>query len=217
MEDTEIINIWKTYDKKLEKSLLLNKQNTEELTKMKVQSSLTSITPLKIFGIVIGLIWVGFVDLLIISLFPVANPFFLASAIIQVICTKLAIGIYLYQLILIRQVNINAAVLTTQAKLARLRSSTIWVARISFLQLPVWTTFYWNKSMLENGNMGLYLLQAFVTLSFIFMAIWLFKNISYKNRDKKWFRLIFGGKEWDNVLRSIALLEQVESYANENE
>jgi hypothetical protein len=91
------------------------------------------------------------------------------------------------------------------------------VARLLFLQLPVWTTFYWNESMLENGNVVLYILQIVVTLLFTFLAVWLFRNIKYKNRDKKWFRLIFNGEEWNPVIKSLELLSQINEYRNENE
>ena len=211
MEDLEIINLWKSYDKKLDENLLLNRKNAEDITKIKVQSLLASMKPLKIFSILLGILWVGFVDVLIISSHS-ANPFFLISAAIQVLLTKVAIVIYLYQLILIHRVDISEPVLAAQHKLARLKSSTLWVTRLLFLQLPVWTTFYLNKGVFVNGNIGVCILQTVVTVSFTVLAVWLFLNIKYENRDKKWFRLIFNGKEWTPVIRSMELLSQVEEY-----
>ena len=216
MEDIEIINLWKSYDKKLEANLLLNRKNVEDITKMKVQSLLTSMKPLKVFTILIGIIWVGFLDVLIINLFHIASPFFLISAGILVLLNKLAIGLYLYQLIVIHQVDISEPILASQDKLARLKSTTLLVTRLLFLQLPLWTTFYWNESMLENGNIVLLILQIVVTLLFTFAAVWLFRNIKYENRDKKWFRLIFNGKEWSPVIKSMELLSQIDEYRIEN-
>lgn len=212
MEETEIINLWRSYGQKLEESLELNRKNAEDITRIKVKSFLASMKPLKIFTIVAGILWVGFVDLLIIKTFPAANWFFIVSAGIQVLLTKLAIIIYLYQLILIHQTDISEPVLETQRKLASLKSTTLWIARILFLQLPVWTTFYWNKTMLVNGNMALYMLQIIVTLSFTCVAVWLFRNIKNENKDKKWFRLIFTGNEWTPLIKSIELLNQVNEY-----
>ncbi|OQP56414.1 hypothetical protein [Niastella populi] len=216
MEDNEIISLWRTYGQRLEESLQLNRRNAEEITRLKVKSFLSSMKPIKLFTIAVGIIWVGLIDILIIKLFPIANWFFIISAGIQVLLTKLAIVIYLYQLILIHEADISEPVLETQHKLASLRSTTIWVTRILFLQLPVWTTFYWNRSMLLNGNWVLYLIQAAVTLSFIFAAIWLFRNIRYENKDKKWFRLIFNGSEWDPVIKSIELLNELKALRVEN-
>lgn len=216
MEDIEIINLWKSYDKKLEENLLFNRKNAEDITKIKTRSLLTSMTPLKIFTIVCGILWVGFIDMLIFHLFHVATSFFLVSAIILSLLNKLAIGIYLYQLILIHQVDINEPVLATQEKLSSLKSSTIWVARLLFLQLPVWTTFYLNENMLINGNIWFYAIQLILTASFTYLAGWLFFNIRYENRDKKWFRLIFNGKEWYPVIKSMELLNQIGQYREED-
>jgi hypothetical protein len=216
MEEDTLITLWKSYGQKLDENLQLNRRNAEDLTKIKVKSALNSMQPVKIFTIIVGTLWVLFVDALIIRLFPVANPFFLVSAGIQVLLTKLAIGIYLYQFFLIQKVDISQPVLKTQELLTRLKSSTLWVTRILFLQLPVWTTFYWNKSMLQNGNMALYLLQAVVTLAFLFIALWLFFNIRYQNRNKRWFRFIFSGKEWQPLFRSMELLTEIETCKNES-
>lgn len=212
MEDIDILNLWKSYDKKLEESLAFNRKNAEDITRIKVRSLVLSMRPIILCTIFVGLLWVGFIDMVIISSFSVASPFFLISATLQVLLTKAAIGLYLYQLVLIHQVDITEPILATQEKLVRLRSSALHVARILFLQLPLWTTFYWNVSMLENGNIFLYMLQVVVTGSFTFLAVWLFVNINYENRNKKWFRALFQGKEWSPVLQSLDLLSQIEEY-----
>lgn len=207
-----MLNLWKSYTARLDESLSLNKKCIAEITTMKIHTSLTAMKPIKIFAILVGILWVGFVDVLIFNLWNVANPFFLVSAGIQSILTKLAIGIYLYQYILIQQVDVSQPILTTQETLARLKSSTLWVARLLFLQLPVWTIFYWNESMLTNGHVILYFLQILVTGLFTFLAIWLFLNIKYENRHKKWFLLLFAGKEWSPVIKSMDMLSEIAEF-----
>ncbi len=220
MDEIKIKELWQSSNEKLEQSLLLSKKNTEDITKMKVQSFLSSMKPLKLFTILLGIIWAGLgvvvLTHLFVYAFAEASKFFLFSASIQVLLTAIAIVIYLYQLILIHQVDVSEPILRTQEKLASLKSSTLWVARILFLQLPVWTTFYWNESMLENGNAFLYVIQAIVTLSFTYLAIWLFFNIKYENKDKKWFRLIFDGKEWTPVIKSMELYKEIEEFKQVN-
>lgn len=212
MEDQAILDIWKSYGKQLETHLNFDKHNAEALTKLKIQSFLSGMQPLKIFALFTGIIWVCFVDVLLINVYPVANIYFLLSAGIQVLLTKLAIGIYLYQLMLIHQMDIDQPVLEIQEKISKLKSSTLWVAKILMLQLPLWTTFYWNKGMLENGNIWLYLIQILVTLIFLLVALWFFFNIRFENRHKKWFRYLFSGKEWEPVMKSMALLEEINAY-----
>ena len=216
MEDIELINLWKSYDKKLEENLIVNKKNTEDIVKMKVESYLTSMKPLKYFTLIVGIVWVVIGSIIITNLFMFAfamvSKFFLISAALQLLLTAIAIVIYIYQLILMHQVDIDEPIVATQAHLARLKSSTLWVARILFLQLPVWTTFYLTESMFKNGQAIFYIVQVIVTLAFTYVALWLFFNIKYENKDKKWFRLIFEGKEWSPVMKSMDILNQVEEY-----
>jgi hypothetical protein len=146
-----------------------------------------------------------------------AAPFFLLSVILLSLLNKLAIGIYCYQLFMLYQVDISEPILATQERIANLKTSTLWIARLLFLQLPLWTTFYWSKSMFENGNPVLLVLQVLVSLSFAAIAIWLFFNINYKNKDKKWFKLIFSGIEWTPAMKSLELLDQIRHYKGKDE
>src|SRR5690606_20073513 len=109
-------------------------------------------------------------------------------------------------------VNSYGPILETQDKLVQLRIATLWSARILFLQLPVWTTFWWNETMLADWNIFQWILTLVVTASFAFIAIWLFVNIKYENRNKKWFRFIFFAKEWTPLMKSMEMLEQLQEY-----
>lgn len=216
MENIEIINIWKSYDKKLEQNLLLNKSIAEQITREKVKSALSSMTLTKLLAVVIGVVWVVILDFvltnLILNAFDQVSIFFLVSAGIQVLITKVAIGIYVHQLVHIHQTDISESIAETQERLATLKSSTLLVTRILFLQLPVWTTFHLQSSILQSGNYFLFILQTLVTLSFSYLSIWLFINIKYENKEKKWFRLLFGGYEWTPIIKSMELLKQVEEF-----
>ena len=216
MENIEIINLWKSYDKKLEENLSLNKKNAEDITKIKVRSFLASMKPIKIFTILMGMLWVGVGSVLITNLFLFAfeevSKFLLFSAALQLLLTAIAIVVYIYQLILIYRVDISSPVLETQANLAKLKSSTLWVTRILFLQLPLWTTFYLSQAIFENGNVLFLIIQGIVTLAFAYLAVWLFINIKYENRDKKWFKILFSGREWNPVIKAQEFLKEIEEF-----
>ena len=219
MESSEIINIWKAYDRKLEASLLLNKSNAIELTRLKTKSLLSSMTPLKIFTIIVGMLWVSIGGTLVGNLFVHAyasvSPFFLYSAAFQLLLTAIGIGIYLYQLVLIHQMDITDTLIKTQKRLTQLKSSTLWVARILLLQLPAWTTFYWSMDLIKSGHLPYIFLNSVVTLLAIAVSLWLFINIRYENREKKWFKLIFEGKEWTPVIKAIELHKEIEAFERE--
>ncbi|MBK8553640.1 MAG: hypothetical protein IPL53_22335 [Ignavibacteria bacterium] len=218
MNENTLKDLWKSYNEKLELSLSYGRKNAEDITQMKVQNFISSMKPVKIFTILVGLLWVGIlgtaVTNLFIHAFSEANHFFLFSAAIQVTLTAIALVIYIYQLVLIYQVDISEPILETQEKLIKLKSSSLLVARILLLQLPVWTTFYWNDSMLANGNIFLLITQGKVTLTFTFVAVWLFFNIKIENKDKKWFRFLFGASEWQPVISSMNLINQMGEFKN---
>lgn len=216
MNESELKKLWQTTNDKLKDALLISRKNTEDITRIKVHGFLNSMKPIKIFTLLVGFLWVGLGTIILshiyIYAFSEANKFFLFSATIQIVLTAIALWIYLYQLIKIYEVNSYGPILETQEKLVQLRISTLWSARILFLQLPVWTTFWWNKTMLTDWNLFQWIMTVTVTISFTYASVWLFLNIKYENRNKKWFQLIFSGKEWAPLMRSMELLEQVEEY-----
>ncbi|MDZ4747171.1 MAG: hypothetical protein SH808_01685 [Saprospiraceae bacterium] len=219
MDQTDILNIWKAYDKKLEETLSLNRQLTVEVTRLKTKSLLKSMTPIKGFTLLVGMGWVTAGTIIISNLFRYAydsvSPFFLISATIQIGLTAIALGIYLYQLVLIHHVDISNTLLKTQKRLANLKSSTLWSARILFLQLPVWTTFYLSQDMFQSGNLAYIIINCAVTLVALAISLWLFVHIRYANREKKWFKYIFEGREWSPVIRAMELNDEIKSFERE--
>lgn len=219
MNENELKLLWQSVNKNLEDSLTINRKNTEDITRLKIQNFLSSMKPIKIFTIIVGILWVAILGIVLVNLFVYAydkvSLFFLYSATIQVLLTGIAVAVYIYQLDLIYKIDFNKPVIFIQKKLSKLKVSTLNVTRILFLQLPVWTTFYWNEAMFENGNVSLWVIQGIITLLFTYFAVWLFFNIKYENRNRRWFQLIFRGKEWQPILQSMELLNQIEKYQDE--
>jgi len=219
MDENKMKELWQSSNTKLEEVITITRKNTEDITRLKVNHFLSSMKPLKIFTVLAGFIWVGFGTVILINIitfhFSQASLFFLLSAGVQILLTAIALIIYIYQLIVIYQVDMGGSVVATQEKLSLLKSSTIWIARILFLQLPLWTTFYLNESIFSNGQTFLHIIQAIVTFAFAYLSIWLFFNIKYENKDKKWFRLLFAGKEWTPIIKSLELYREIEEFKKE--
>jgi len=216
MDELELKKLWHSANEKSEKSPAFNGINSDEITQNKVYHFISSMKPIKLFTLLTGIIWVGSGTIILSHIylysFSEMNKFFLFSASVQVGLTAIALFIYLYQLITIYQVDITDPILKTQKELANLKASTLWVTRILCLQLPVWTTFWWNEVMFREWNVFQWLITGSITLAFVFAAIWLFFNIRFENRDKKWFKIIFIGKEWTPLIKAMELLEQLEEY-----
>ncbi len=181
-----------------------------------VYSLLSSMKPVKLFTVLMGIIWVAGGGYLLTNIylnqFEFTNKFFLFSATAQILLTLIAVILYGYQLFTIYAIDMSEPVIKTQIRFAKLKSSTILVVRILFLQLPLWTIFYWNDEMLNNWNLLQWTIQGTATLIFTIISLWLFFNVKYENRNKKWFQLLFGGNEWNPIIKSIELLKETEEY-----
>lgn len=181
-----------------------------------VSSLISSMKPLKLFTVLFGFLWVTGGGYLLANiylyLFEFANKFFLFSATVQILLTAIAVILYGYQLLMIYSIDMTEPVIKTQIRLAKLKTSTLWVIRVMFLQLPLWTIFYWNEEMFNDWNLLQWTIQGSATLIFTFASLWLFFNVKYENRDKKWFRFLFGDKEWNPIIKSIELLRETEEY-----
>jgi hypothetical protein len=216
MNEFELKTLWQTSNEKIEKNLFISQVNTIEISRLKIVNLLNSMKPVKLVTLIIGIFWVGIGAFILsniyLNAYSEANKYFLFSATIQVLLTAMALFIYIYQLIEINQIEIYEPVLKVQEKLARLRMATLWSAKILFLQLPVWTTFWWNETMFSNWNILQWAMTAIITLLFTIIAIWLFFNIKIENKNKTWFKMIFNGKEWTPLLKSIELLDNINEY-----
>lgn len=213
MNDNELKALWQSSQFQLQNSLLINQAHAESITRLKVNHLLSSVKPAKIFLLVLGVLWVAvsgsFVVRQFITAYQFFSPFFLYSLGLQLILTAVAIVYYIYQLDLMRKVDFGQPVLSIQKKLTRLQLSTMQVNRILFLQLPLWTTFYLHEGLFTMENSLFLIIQGLFTVSFTGLAIWLFFNIRYENRNKKWFRLLFND-DLEPVFKSMELLDQLE-------
>ncbi len=212
MEDIELKKMWSNYSDILNAQLVVNKEQAKDITQLKVLSMVGTIKPLKLFAIIVGVMWVVFVDYIILNTYAAGNWYFIVAAGLQSLICKIAIGVYLYQMSLIYQIDLTMPLLKTQEKLARLIKSTLWVTRILILQLPLWFVFMLNSIMIsEASSVGL-IFQVFITSVMLIITIWLFVNIDLKNKDKAWFRKVFKGSEWDPIFKSQEMLTQLDEY-----
>ena len=214
MNDTDLKYLWQTGNNQIAISQKSDKTSLDKLTKRNVSHFLSSMKPIKIFTLLVGLLWVlgiGYVLIkLTINAYDQVSLYFLYSAYFQVMLTAMAVILYIIQLSTLYSIDFNKPVVILQKTLINLKASTLNVTKILILQLPFWTTFYWNESMFKNGTLPLFILQGAVTISFTYLSLWLFFNLKYENADKWWFKLLLQGKEWEPLITSIGILNDME-------
>lgn len=218
MNEAALKRLWQDAGTKTEQAVTASRELVTDIQLLKVYTFLDGMKPTKKLLLAAGILWAGtgiaILGPIYLHAFASANKFFLFSMSFQVLVTAIAVLLYGYQLIRIYQVDITGPVIATQQKLAQLQVSTLWSARILCLQLPAWTTFWWQEAMIQEWQPYQWLITLSITFCFTWAALWLFRNIRYENRNKRWFRMLFKGREWTPLLRSMALLEEVQQEAD---
>lgn len=210
MNDDELRNIWKSYESRLENSLKVNRANAIEITRLKVSSELANMKPIKWFAIGCGIVWC----VILFSVFgmsllhrPLVWSFVLFMGLLALI-NAIAVGTYVYHLVLIERIDCSEEVVTAQRELAKLKFSTINVTKILILQIP----FYFSLHLFLGTGAGwlFWTINLPILAASIVLTVWLFSKIDYRNREQRWFRFLFEDREWNGVTRSMELLEQIE-------
>ena len=222
MEDIELQNIWQSYDKKIAEAQVLNMQSWalnlkcfETIQQQKTESKLNSLARFKMFGIFLGVIWVLFLGILVLAN-HFTNPYFSISVGMIALFSVYAIIIYIKHIILIRQINYDGNIMDTQKKLAKLESSTLYSTRIVWLQMPFHTTWFWHSKWIVYTSLKFWLIPFPITFIFTVLTIYLYKNITPENVHKKWIqKLMMSGPEYKNVVKSIAFINEIESFKKE--
>ena len=214
MNDTDLKYLWQAGNEQIAISQKSDKTSLDNLTKRNVSHFLSSMKPIKIFTLLVGLLWVFSIGYVLIKLtinaYDQISPYFLYSAFFQVMLTAMAVILYIIQLSTLYSIDFNKPVVILQKTLINLKASALNVTKILILQLPFWTTFYWNESMFKNGTLPLFILQGAVTISFTYLSLWLFFHLKFENADKWWFKLLLQGKEWEPLITSIGILNDME-------
>ena len=102
MNHTDLKYLWKTGNEQIAISQTSDKTNLNNLTKRNISHFLSSMKPIKIFTLLVGMLWVfgiGYVLMkLTINAYEQVSPYFLYSAYFQLMLTAIAVILYIFQL-----------------------------------------------------------------------------------------------------------------------
>ena len=222
MEDIELKNMWKEYEKKIEEARILNLQSWvvnlktfEHLQSQKVKSKLNTLSSQKKWMIFFGIAWVIFLIFLIYNSLDISKIFFVISISAIALFNIYAVIIYIKHTIIIKEIDNSESLVETQKKLAALQTSTLNIPRILFLQTPFYSTFFWSSEWITSAPFSFWFIAVPITLIFVAISVWLYRNISYKNANKKWFKILFSSKEWTSVVKATEYLNEIDEFKKE--
>lgn len=203
MRETELKTIWQNANKTETMNIDMH---LDEITGLKTRFALGRLKPVKYFGLILGTLWVILAGSFLIHQFIMygsqAGIFLLISLGLQVALTAFALIVYIYQLVLVNQLDYSGPVLNIQKQLLKLKASTINVTRIMVLQLPLWSTFYLPNDFFIHANILFLLIQCSVSILLSILAIWIFIQLKIENSHNFWFRLFFNGNEWKPITKA---------------
>lgn len=212
MENIELQNIWKSYDQKLESMLAIHKDIAVNISRQKLNKQISRLYRPKFTAIVIGVPY----TLLLIAVTIVA---YTAKAYVATVgfgaismLMILLLWHYLYQLYLIGRVRNDDEVLSTQQQLSKLRISVYRSLNLAVFQLPFWSICWVSISALKESPIiygGLNLL-IFIILSYL--SYWLYQKLNSKNQISKVRNFFLSGSDWEPIVRSAEILEQIKEY-----
>jgi len=217
MKDTELKNLLRVYNNKLEEARILNQQSWvlnykcfETLQTKKIRSKLTGLLAIKIVAVILGIIWILFLGVLLYGN-QLTNTYFTVSVVMVMLFSCLAVAVYIKHIVLLKQIDYSESITDTQKKLAVLQASTIQIVRILFLQSPFYTTWFWSQQWIMSGS-SFWLISLPITILFTILAIWLYKNISLKNVGTKRGRWLMSGPEFSYIVKAKVFLDEIEEF-----
>jgi hypothetical protein len=214
MSTDEFQQIWKAYDAKLEKSLQLNLRLLKEVQSQKARSVLRSFIATRVIGIVIGLVYLA---LLVIVLWYVrTQPVMAVSFVVFIICTIIAIGEYIQEIGTIHGIGYGDNIVDTQRTLTAIQGGIIRTLRISWVQLPFWSTFFVSNELLRKGGREFWMIEIPITLLLTILAGILYKNITIENaQKKKWVKGLIRGTGIKSLTRAMDFMKEIEDFKSE--
>ncbi len=219
MESIELDKLLTQYQQALNKAQLLNMQSWQLNLKcfenqqgQKARSSLRPVIGIKIFALLLGFLWVGFLGVLVVAV-GWKNPYFSISLSMIMLFTLLAMVTYTWHLTILLSIKYEDNVLDTQTKISRLKLSTIQMLRIIILQLPFHCTWFWSPNWINSHDIKFWLISFPIFLFFTALTIWLFFQIKPENAHKPWLKKFLSlGIEYKNLEQAAFMLEEINEF-----
>src|ERR1035438_7805828 len=116
MEELDLINIWKTYDKKIEEARILNMQSWvlnlqwfESMQTQKAKTKMGLLANFKIVAVIFGILYILFLAILIYGN-HLENIYFTTSVSLIMLITLIVSVVYIKHIVHIRQINYSKSI-----------------------------------------------------------------------------------------------------------
>ncbi len=216
MDNTDLQNIWKSYDQKIQNMLTINKEVAINLSMQKLDKQIRRLNRPKWTAIVLGIPY----TILLIGITVIASiskAYFVAIGFGAIaLIMAILLGNYFYQLHLISKIRNSDQVLFTQQQLSKLKISSFNSLNFAVFQLPFWSVCWISIETLKANPYTYGGINLVVCLILTMISFWIYKELSYKHKASKIRDFFLSGSEWEPIAKSAEILEQIKEYENYN-
>ncbi len=212
MEDLELKQMWRAYDQKLDKLLVLNLHYFEQLQTQKAKNKLNAFMLNHAVWIGLGLLWVGVLAFLVLN--TLQNLWFTISVGSIILFSAYATILYIKHIAIISQININGNITETQEKLASIRLSLNKTGRVLLLQSPFYCTWFINPTMYNNVVAMSVTLGIAALLAVI--SVWAYRSLAPKKIQPKWVRNFEKSLGASAIVEATDFLGEIDAFKKEN-
>lgn len=220
MEDTDIINLWKLQDAKIEQALEINKYVLKEVIGQKARSAMRSLTYLLSWGIVLFILYLGILGNLLVWAISDFSPglicFILSLSVIFLINIK-GLSDYIKHVYLVKTISYDGRIAETQKSLVLLQLSVIQHTRTMFLQVPFFSTLFLNINLFVHPvNLVYIIFQVTLTGVLVYGTYQLYRNLTIDNLDKRWLQVLISGTGGKAVMKALVFYREIEAFEQGN-
>lgn len=221
MELDELKQTWSEHARKLDRILSLNLQGLKTAQLDKTKSALGRFKTFRLFEIVIGiliLIPLGSYIAGRISVLTLAIPALIvfASVLVPVIGN-------IRQLILLGRISYADPVTTIQRKLEEIKLHFLRSFRLPVLMLPLYMAYVvvglnlvFGMDVLAQSNAAYLWANLAFSLILVAPAVWVLRNLSFKNIDNPVIRALVHGSGGKQVVAALEFLTALQEFEVEN-
>jgi hypothetical protein len=224
MELDVLKTMWQSNDAKLEKSLELNEQNIELIQSQKVASKLTP------------LYWQRVIECTFHSIAIVLLIGFLFKNMTEVPYAVSAIALLAFyvttfinawkQIRLIKNMDFSKDLAAMQSSLVMLQTHVINYAKLAILFIPTFLAYpviltkvikdfnikaLADFDIIAKSNGSWWTLELVALIILVPLGIWFYKEVSYKNMDKKWVNNFIRKSSGTRVTKALEFLKELQS------
>jgi hypothetical protein len=212
MDNIALKQLWQSQNEKIDNLLSINKKIAVELAREKISKQLGKLYQPKLTAIFIGVPYTLLLVGITIIAF-MAKAYFVTTGFgaISLIMMGL-LGKYCYQLYLINKLRHNDEVISTQEQLSKLQLSSYQSVILAVFQLPFWALCWISLDALIESPLVYGGVNVLIFSLLTYLSYWLHKRLSPTHPDSKIRDFFFSGSEWEPIVKSAAILEQIKEY-----